>query len=44
MIAVGDKAPAFQLKDQFERLVDSETSYGCANTMFLFYPLDWTPT
>jgi peroxiredoxin len=44
MIAKGDKAPDFALKDQFGREVKSSDFKGKHNIMLLFYPLDWTPT
>jgi len=44
MIAKGDKAPDFALKDQFGREVKSADFAGKRNVMLLFYPLDWTPT
>jgi len=44
MIAVGDKAPAFNLKDQFGRQLESERFRDKSHVMLLFYPLDWTPT
>ena len=43
MIAVGDKAPPFQLTDQFRREV-SLAQFAGKNVMLLFYPLDFTPT
>jgi len=44
MIAKGDAAPDFALKDQFGRQVRSSMFKGKRNLMLLFYPLDWTPT
>ncbi|RMD80981.1 MAG: hypothetical protein D6815_12870 [Candidatus Dadabacteria bacterium] len=44
MIAVGETAPAFSLKDQFGREVSSEAFRNKHHLMLLFYPLDWTPT
>jgi hypothetical protein len=43
MIAVGDKAPPFELEDQFGRKVNLAQLAG-KNVMLLFYPLDFTPT
>ena len=44
MIEVGATAPAFNLKDQFGRDVNSADLLGKCNVMLLFYPLDWTST
>ena len=44
MIAVGEKAPGFKLKDQFGREVSLEQFAGKRHVMLLFYPLDFTPT
>lgn len=44
MIAVGDKAPHFQLPDHLRREVSLASFAGKHNVMLLFYPLDFTPT
>ena len=44
MIAVGDKAPPFQLTDHLRREVSLASFAGKHNVMLLFYPLDFTPT
>ena len=44
MIAMGEAAPSFVLKDQFGREVHSEQFRDKHHVMLLFYPLDWTPT
>jgi peroxiredoxin len=44
MIAVGDTAPDFKLKDQFGRDITLEQFKGRRHVMLLFYPLDFTPT
>ncbi len=44
MIAVGEKAPAFKLKDHLGREVTLEQFRDKHHVMLLSYPLDWTPT
>jgi len=44
MIAIGDNAPTFNLKDQFGRDVTLDQFKGRRHVMLLFYPLDFTPT
>lgn len=44
MIAVGDKAPDFELADHLGRKLKLEQFAGKRHTLLLFYPLDWTPT
>lgn len=44
MIAKGEKAPSFSLKDQFDRTISSESYLGKKHLLLLFYPLDFTPT
>ncbi len=44
MIAIGEKAPTFQLKDHLGRTIDMSQFTGKRHIMMLFYPLDFTPT
>ena len=44
MIAIGENAPNFNLKDQFGRGITLEQFKGRRHVMLLFYPLDFTPT
>lgn len=44
MIAVGDKAPDFELTDHFGRKLSLGQFAGKRHVMLLFYPLDFTPT
>ena len=44
MIAVGDSAPAFALKDHLGREVALADFRDRSHVLLLFYPLDWTPT
>lgn len=44
MIALGNDAPNFNLKDQFGRDVTLDQFKGRRHVMLLFYPLDFTPT
>jgi peroxiredoxin len=44
MIAIGESAPDFNLKDQFGRDVSLDQFKGRRHVMLLFYPLDFTPT
>ncbi len=44
MIAVGNNAPGFALKDQFDRTLSLDQFKGKRHVMLLFYPLDFTPT
>ena len=44
MIAVGDKAPGFELPDHLSRKLNLGQFAGKRHVMLLFYPLDFTPT
>jgi peroxiredoxin len=44
MIAVGQKAPGFTLKDHLGREITLGKLLGNRHVMLLFYPLDFTPT
>jgi cytochrome oxidase Cu insertion factor (SCO1/SenC/PrrC family) len=44
MIAVGERAPDFELQDHLGRKVKLEDFRGKRHVLLLFYPLDWTPT
>jgi len=44
MIAVGQNAPGFDLKDHLGRELRLEDFRGRQHLLLLFYPLDWTPT
>jgi len=44
MIAIGEHAPEFTLKDQFDRTISLGQFKGKRHVMLLFYPLDFTPT
>jgi peroxiredoxin len=44
MIAIGNSAPDFELKDQFGREITLEQFKGRRHVMLLFYPFDFTPT
>jgi len=44
MIAIGETAPGFSLKDQFDRTLSLDQFKGRRHVMLLFYPLDFTPT
>jgi len=44
MIAIGENAPDFNLKDQFGRDITLGQFKGRRHVMLLFYPLDFTPT
>jgi len=44
MIAIGESAPDFNLRDQFGRDVTLDQFKGRRHVMLLFYPLDFTPT
>jgi len=44
MIAVGDRAPDFELKDHLGRTIRLADFRGRRHVLLLFYPLDWTPT
>ena len=44
MIAIGENAPNFNLKDQFGRDVTLGQFKSRRHVMLLFYPLDFTPT
>ena len=44
MIEVGQKAPGFELADQFGRTVSLSQFHGKAHVLLVSYPLDWTPT
>jgi len=43
-IAVGQAAPDFSLKDQYDREVKLSDFAGKKNVVVVFYPLDWSPT
>jgi mycoredoxin-dependent peroxiredoxin len=43
-IAVGQAAPDFSLKDQYDREVKLSDFAGKKNVVMVFYPLDWSPT
>jgi mycoredoxin-dependent peroxiredoxin len=42
-IAVGQAAPDFSLKDQYDRDVKLSDFTGKKNVVIVFYPLDWSP-
>jgi peroxiredoxin (alkyl hydroperoxide reductase subunit C) len=44
VIGIGEKAPGFSLKDQFQREISLSQFLGRRHVMLLFYPLDYTPT
>jgi hypothetical protein len=44
MIAIGENAPDFNLKDQFGRDITLGQFNGRRHLILLFYPLDFTPT
>jgi peroxiredoxin len=43
-IAVGQTAPDFSLKDQYDKEVKLSDFAGKKNVVIVFYPLDWSPT
>ena len=43
-IAVGQAAPDFSLKDQYDKEVKLSDFAGRKNVVIVFYPLDWSPT
>ena len=43
-IAVGQAAPDFSLKDQYDKEVKLSDFTGKKNVVIVFYPLDWSPT
>src|SRR5467141_4907064 len=43
-IAVGQSAPDFSLKDQYDKEVKLSDFKGKKNVVLMFYPLDWSPT
>lgn len=43
-IAVGQTAPDFSLKDQYDKDVSLSEFAGKKNVVLVFYPLDWSPT
>jgi len=43
-IAVGQAAPDFSLKDQYDKEVKLSEFAGRKNVVIVFYPLDWSPT
>ena len=43
-IAVGQAAPDFSLKDQYDKEVKLSDFKGKKNVVLVFYPLDWSPT
>ena len=44
MISVGTPGPDFTLQTQFGTQFTLADHRGRHNVLFLFYPLDWTPT
>ena len=42
-IAVGQTAPEFSLKDQYDKEVKLSDFSGKKNVVLVFYPLDWSP-
>lgn len=44
MIAVGEQAPEFALKDHLGRELRLTDFRDRSHVLLLFYPLDWTPT
>ncbi len=44
MVAVGDVAPDFALKDHLGREIELSSFKKKSHILLLFYPLDWTPT
>jgi peroxiredoxin len=44
MISVGTPGPDFTLQTQFGTAFHLADYRGRHNVLFLFYPLDWTPT
>ena len=42
-IAVGQTAPDFSLKDQYDQEVKLSDFAGKKNVVLVFYPLDWSP-
>jgi peroxiredoxin len=42
-IAVGQTAPDFSLKDQYDKDVKLSDFAGRKNVVLVFYPLDWSP-
>jgi len=42
-IAVGQSAPDFALKDQYDKEVKPSDFAGKRNVVLVFYPLDWSP-
>jgi mycoredoxin-dependent peroxiredoxin len=43
-IAVGQTAPDFTLKNQYDKEVKLSDFKGKKNMVLMFYPLDWSPT
>jgi len=43
-IAVGQTAPDFTLKNQYDKEVKLSDFKGKKNVVLMFYPLDWSPT
>ena len=43
-IAVGQAAPDFTLKDQYDKEVKVSDFRGKKSVVLMFYPLDWSPT
>jgi len=43
-IAVGQTAPDFTLKSQYDKEVKLSDFKGKKNVVLMFYPLDWSPT
>jgi mycoredoxin-dependent peroxiredoxin len=44
ILAVGQKAPEFTLRDQSQKEVKLSDFAGKKNVVLVFYPLDWSPT
>jgi len=44
MIAIGDKAPDFELADHLGRKVRLSDLQSKRHVLLVFYPLDFTPT
>ena len=42
-VAVGQTAPDFTLKDQYDKDVKLSDFTRKKNVVLMFYPLDWTP-
>lgn len=44
MLKAGDRAPEFELKDQFGRMIALRDYANKQHVLLAFYPLDFTPT